>query len=56
VTFEEAWPEWLEIELEGVAVPVIGRSQFLHNKRATGRAKDRSDVEALEQQDDGGTF
>jgi len=31
-----------------VPVPFIGRKAFLANKRATGRAKDLADAEALE--------
>ncbi len=34
--------------LDGLAVPFIGRQEFLANKRAAGRAKDLADIEALE--------
>lgn len=35
-----------------VAVPFISRNAFIANKRATGRAKDLADAEALEPLDD----
>jgi hypothetical protein len=51
IAFEDAWPERLEIELEGVSVPVVGRAHFIQGERATGRTKDQSDAEALEEND-----
>jgi hypothetical protein len=33
--------------IEGLQVPVIGRADLIRNKLATGRAKDRLDVEML---------
>ena len=48
VTFEEAWPEREEIELEGIRIPVIGRAHLIQNKRATGRPKDLADADWLE--------
>ncbi|MFN3597079.1 MAG: hypothetical protein ACK41D_07390 [Rubricoccaceae bacterium] len=48
VTFEEAWPERVEVEVApGLRVPVIGRAELIRNKEATGRPRDRADVEAL---------
>ena len=35
-------------ELEGRAIPVIGRAALLKNKRAAGREQDLADVKALE--------
>jgi hypothetical protein len=48
VVFESAWPNRLELPIEGVNVPVIGRDDLLKNKRAAGRPKDIIDVQALE--------
>jgi hypothetical protein len=48
VTFEEAWPEQTEVEIEDLTVPVLSRRHLLQNKRAAGRPKDRADVSWLE--------
>ena len=45
--FDEAWPERVTHDVEGLAVPFIGRGALVKNKRATGRAKDIADLEAL---------
>jgi hypothetical protein len=47
VTFAEAWPDRVECAFGPVTASVIGREQFITNKRATGRAKDLGDVESL---------
>ncbi len=49
VTFEAAWPERIEVELEGLRVPVLGRADLLANKKALGRPQDRADVARLEE-------
>jgi hypothetical protein len=48
LTFAEAWPNRVEQPLEDMRIPVIGREAFIRNKKATGRAKDRVDVEDFE--------
>jgi len=48
LTFAGAWPGRVEQPLEDMRVPVIGREAFIRNKRATGRARDLGDIEALE--------
>lgn len=48
VTFDQAWPDSVERDFDGLCVRVIGRTALLANKRATGRLKDAADVEALE--------
>jgi hypothetical protein len=48
VEFSKAWPRRLTADFGGVPVGVIGRDDFLTNKRATGRLKDRADAERLE--------
>ncbi len=47
VTFDEAWPGRVEAPFDGVAVPFIGRAEFVRNKRASGRLKDLADIESL---------
>lgn len=47
VAFTDAWPRRLNIQIDGLAVPVIGREDFIVNKRATGRPKDISDLTLL---------
>jgi len=48
VEFDDAWPARIEIEVDGLMVPVIGRDHLLANKRATGRPKDQADALWLE--------
>ena len=47
VTFAEAWPGRTQANFGPVAVAVIGRDAFIRNKRASGRARDLGDIEAL---------
>lgn len=47
VTFTEAWGDRVEARFEGVPVPFIGRATLIRNKRASGRTKDKADLEAL---------
>jgi hypothetical protein len=48
VRFADAWPRRIPADFDGVHVAVIGREDFLTNKRATGRLKDRADAERLD--------
>lgn len=48
LTFDEVWDSRVEAEFEGKSVCFLGREALIKNKRATGRAKDRADVESLE--------
>jgi len=48
VIFTDAWPRRVVADFGGIAVPVIGREDFLANKRATGRLKDRADARRLD--------
>src|SRR5688572_21151442 len=41
LTFAAAWPHRVETTHEGLRFFVIGRSDFITNKRATGRPKDQ---------------
>jgi hypothetical protein len=47
VGFQDAWPERVTHQTEGLAVPFLGRADLVRNKRASGRAKDLADLEAL---------
>ena len=51
VTFERAWVQRLTVEIDGIAVPILGKEQFIANKRAVGRPKDLSDLELLAEAD-----
>jgi hypothetical protein len=48
VDFNDAWANRLEIQLDGRTIPVLGKSDLVANKKATGRAKDLGDLELLE--------
>jgi len=48
VTFEEAWLGRLVVEIDGLAVPIIGYEELIRNKRATGRDKDLFDADQLQ--------
>jgi hypothetical protein len=48
ISFDEAIAGGDSFELEGRAIPVIGRDALLKNKRAAGRPQDLADVTALE--------
>lgn len=52
ITFEQAWPHRVLLRLDTVETYVIGRDDLLTNKRASGRAQDLADVEALERETD----
>ena len=47
LTFDEAWKNRLVHEVDGLPLAFLGRAELVRNKRATGRAKDRADLEAL---------
>ena len=48
ITFDEAIAEGTTFDLDGRAIPVIGRNALLKNKRAAGREQDLADIKALE--------
>ena len=48
VDFEQAWKNKMTISIEGRPVFCIGLDDLLLNKKATARAKDLADVDALE--------
>ena len=47
VTFDEAWADRVQAEMEGVPLNFLGRETLIRNKRLTGRARDKADLEAL---------
>jgi len=47
LTFAEAWSSRTQAAFGPVVAEVIGREAFIKNKRATGRARDFGDIEAL---------
>ncbi len=48
VSFEEAWKGSVSFEIRKLRVPVIGRDEFIKNKKAAGRPKDLLDVDLVE--------
>ena len=47
LTFAEAWPGRVRAPFGDVHVDFIGRTDFVRNKRETGRLKDLADIEGL---------
>ncbi|MGH9518766.1 MAG: hypothetical protein ACRD2D_03920, partial [Terriglobales bacterium] len=47
LSFTEAWQHRELGNFGPVAVPIIGREDFIRNKRASGRLTDLGDIEAL---------
>jgi hypothetical protein len=48
VKFEDAWSQRMDIEIDGLTVPVIGKKHLIQNKQALGRSQDRADIERLQ--------
>lgn len=48
VQFADAWPKRFQSQFEGQPVWVISKSDFILNKRASGRTQDLADIEHLE--------
>jgi hypothetical protein len=46
--WERAWASHVVVEVDGFALPVLGREDLIANKRAAGRPKDLADLHALE--------
>ncbi|MBC8647746.1 MAG: hypothetical protein H7X85_11310 [Thermoanaerobaculia bacterium] len=47
VDFDDAWKNRMTIEAGGLSVPVLGKQDFIRNKRAVGRPRDLRDLEML---------
>lgn len=52
VEFEHAWVRRTPLRIEGLAVAVLSRQDFIANKRAAGRPKDLLDLALLEESDE----
>jgi len=50
VAFDEAWPNRIEVEIEDLKIPAIGRQELIKNKRITARPQDLADVARLEEE------
>jgi hypothetical protein len=50
ITFAEAVADGDTFDVDGRAIPVIGRGALIKNKRTAGRSQDIADVEALERE------
>ncbi len=48
VDFDAAWRDRTEVDIDGLAVPVIGRRHLIVNKKAVGGPQDLADVARLE--------
>ncbi|HUP01413.1 MAG TPA: hypothetical protein VM737_07840 [Gemmatimonadota bacterium] len=53
VSFQEAWANRIEVRIEGITVPVLGRDELIRNKRAVGRPRDLADIEELQEAEQG---
>jgi predicted nucleotidyltransferase len=47
VDFDEAWPQRIELSLEGIPVHVISAEHLIRNKLKSGRLSDLADVEVI---------
>lgn len=48
VDFEEAWANRTSADFAGATYPVIGKAEFIRNKRATGRPQDLVDADHVD--------
>lgn len=48
--FDDAWPNKVSVEIDGLELPILGRNDLISNKRATGRPEDQPEADALESQ------
>lgn len=52
VQFESAWTDRAEVDIEGLRVPVIGKTHLIANKRTVRRPQDLVDADLLESASD----
>lgn len=50
ISFDAAWARRVTVAIGDTQVPVLGREDFVRNKRAVGRPKDLADIALLEEQ------
>jgi hypothetical protein len=48
VQFEDAWRERAEVDIDGLRIPVIGKTHLIANKRTVRRPQDLLDADLLE--------
>ncbi|WP_206077638.1 hypothetical protein [Pontibacter sp. SGAir0037] len=48
VSFQDAYSNREQVDLDGLQVPYIGLREFIQNKEAVGRARDLSDIKELQ--------
>ncbi|RPJ85970.1 MAG: hypothetical protein EHM18_08625 [Acidobacteria bacterium] len=48
MTFEEAWPRRVMLELEETSIPFVSKEDLIRIKRASGRSQDLLDAKRLE--------
>ena len=48
VSFEDAWRDRAGVDIDGLHLPVIGRTHLILNKRTVGRLQDLLDADMLE--------
>ncbi len=46
IGFDEAWASRIEVSIDGMTIPVLGREELIRNKRTAGRPKDLLDLAA----------
>lgn len=51
VSFHETYTRCVNVKISNIPMRFIGKEDLIHNKRASGRAKDRIDVEELQRLD-----
>ena len=51
INFEDAWDGRIEVDFDGLSVTFISKEDLIAAKRATGRAQDIIDADALSQND-----
>jgi hypothetical protein len=50
ITWQEAWASRTRVNLDGLEIQVIGKTELIRNKQATGRPQDIADVARLRQE------
>ena len=48
VSFNEAWPEKIVVDFDGLPMPVLSKKLMIQNKRTCARPKDLVDLDALD--------
>ena len=48
VDFDAAWHGRIEVNIEGLTIPIIGKNELIQNKEASGRPQGIADVSRLE--------